>query len=92
MTTKQVIQSKNSETFRELVISQFDRTPSWKMYGEGSASLRAYSHINGEWLQLNLQENSFVGNNDRGTTRATMFTLNRDSAIALRDMLNEVFK
>ena len=72
-----------------------DVTPSWKSYGEGSQGVDINAHISGRWLAINAFEYALADpfkKNSRATTMRANVTLDRNQAIALRDMLNEVFK
>lgn len=62
--------------------------PHWLRYGDGHASVAFRTHDNAEWLDIDTSEYS-KGTN---SSKRTMVTLDRAAALALRDLLNEVFK
>jgi len=84
---KQTVSRGESGGMPEVKIHEANHTPSWKVYGDGYANFRVYGCD--KWLSLTLAEG--YQSDKRYTVREAMMTLDRPAAIALRDLLNEIY-
>jgi hypothetical protein len=68
---------------------QENKTPSWKVYGNGSAEAYVSTHRDRHFLELNVLEFSFPHDpkKERIVTRQTFMTLEPEAAQALFDMM-----
>jgi hypothetical protein len=64
-----------------------DKTPSWKRYGDGTASLTLDVHNVAGWMSVTASEFSHVSASKQVVKRTAMMTLDKEQAVQLRDFL-----
>lgn len=84
----QTCERKDRENTKEIRVHDGDHTPSWKTSRfTGYGGFRAYG--SDQWLSMSIEEG--YTHQGRHYARDTMMTLSRGSAIALRDLLNDLY-
>jgi hypothetical protein len=68
-----------------------DKTPSWRRYGKGFATLDLTVHADAKWISVWVNELTVPAEGERQVTKATSITINPEQAQALYNELKKIY-